>query len=176
MVETQFTATVKTLRSDNETEFTCMSTYFKSKGIVHEMSCVGTPQQNGRAERKHRHILNVARSLRFQASLPIEFWGECILTAANLINRTPTPVLNGKTPFEKLHNRSPPVHHLRTFGCLCFAHNQNHKGDKFASWSIRCVFLGYPNGKKGWRVFNLETKKVFYSRDVVFMESEFPYA
>lgn len=74
-VETQFSAIVKILRSDSGTEFTCMSNYFRSNGIIHETSCVGTPQQNGRAERKHRHILNVARSIRFQASLPVEFFG-----------------------------------------------------------------------------------------------------
>lgn len=159
MVETQFSAIVKTLRSDNGTKFTCMSNYFRSKGIVHETPCVGTPQQNGRAERKHRHILNVARSIRFQASLPVEFWGECILTAAYLINRTPTPILNGKTPFEMLDSRAPPIHHLRTFGCLCFAHNQNHKGDKFASRSIRCVFLGHRMGRKDGEFLILKLRR-----------------
>ena len=133
MVQVQFDTRVRRIHSDNGTEFMCLSAYFQEHGILHETSCVGTPQRNGRAERKHRHILNVARALRFQASLPIEFWGECILTAAYLINRTPTVVLRGKTPFELLYNRAPLISHLRIFGCTAYAHNQSHKGDKFAS-------------------------------------------
>lgn len=115
------------------------------------------------------------QALRFQANLPIEFWGYCALTAGYLINRTPTAVLNGKTPFEILYDRPPPLQHLRIFGCLCYVHNQKHGGDKFASRSNRCIFLGYPFGKKGWWVYNLETGHVSISRDVIFCESEFPY-
>ena len=47
------------------------------QGIIHQTSCIGTPQQNERVKRKHRHILNIARSLRFQGNLPIQFWGVC---------------------------------------------------------------------------------------------------
>ncbi|GJZ01314.1 retrovirus-related pol polyprotein from transposon TNT 1-94 [Tanacetum coccineum] len=111
---------------------------------------VGTPQKNGRVERKHRHILNVARALRFQSSLPIDFWGECILIAAYLINHTPSSILNGKTPYTVLHSVEPPYNHLRTFGCLCYAHTKT--GDKFASCSRKCVFVGYPYGQKGCSV------------------------
>lgn len=96
---------------------------------------MGTPHQNGRAERKHRHILNVAHALRFQAHLPIDFWGECILTAGYLINRTPSSVLGGQTPYQRLYNVSPSYVHIRVFGSLCYAHNQYHKRDKFASRS-----------------------------------------
>lgn len=73
MVERQFNKQVKIVRSDNGTEFTYMKTYFRDNGIIHKTSCVGTLQQNGRVERKHRHILNVARALRFQAQFPIQF-------------------------------------------------------------------------------------------------------
>lgn len=60
MVGRQFNKQVKVMRSDNDTEFMSLGTYFRELSIVHETSCVGTPQQNGRVERKHQHILNVA--------------------------------------------------------------------------------------------------------------------
>nr|GEY01211.1 retrovirus-related Pol polyprotein from transposon TNT 1-94 [Tanacetum cinerariifolium] len=72
--------------------------------------------------------------------------GECILTAAYLINRTPSPILKRKTPYTVLHNIEPPYNHLRTFGCLCYAHTKTV--DKFASRSRKCVFIGYPCGQK----------------------------
>jgi hypothetical protein len=127
-------------------------------------------------ERKHRHILNVARALRFQAQLPIEFWGECALAACYLINRTPTKTLDGRTPYELLYGKAPSLEHLRVVGCLAYAHNQHHKGDKFATRSRKCVFVGYPYGTKGWRMYDLELGIFFNSRDVVFCENEFPFA
>ena len=175
LVKRQFNKQVKTVRSDNGTEFTCLGNFFRKHGILHETSCIHTPQQNGRVERKHRHILNVAHALRFQANLPIEFWGECILTVGYLINRTPSLILQGKTPYEILYGKAPQIAHLRVFGCLCYVHNQEHKGDKFASRSRKCVFIGYPYGKKGWRAYDLETGTFLISRDVVFNEEKFPY-
>ncbi|KAG7598819.1 F-box associated interaction domain [Arabidopsis suecica] len=176
LIERQFDKKLKTLRSDNGSEFLSLGDFFREKGIIHETSCVGTPQQNGRVERKHRHILNVARALRFQANLPVEFWGFCALTAGYLINRTPSMILKGKTPFELLYQRTPPMNHLRVFGCLCYVHNQKHGGDKFASRSNKSVFLGYPYGKKGWKVYNLDTGVISTSRDVIFLENDFPFA
>ena len=122
------------------------------------------------------HFLNVARALRFQAQFPIQFWGECALAACYLINRTPTRNLNGKTPFELLYDKRPSLEHLRVIGCLTYAHNQHHKGDKFAARSRKCVFVGYPYGTKGWRMYDLELGVFFNSRDVVFCENEFPFA
>ncbi|KAI5428719.1 hypothetical protein KIW84_033637 [Lathyrus oleraceus] len=138
-------------------------------------SGVRTPQQNGRVERKHRHILNVARALRFQGNLSIDFWGECVLTAGYLINRTPSSISKGKSPYEILHGHAPCYTHLCVFGSLCFARNQHTNGDKFATRSRRCVFVGYPYGQKGWRVYDLESHEFFVSRDVIFSEDQFPF-
>ena len=77
-VETQFDSRVKTLRSNNGREFECMKQYLGTKGITFHSSCTSTPQQNRVVERKHRHLLNVGRALRFQANLPLKFWSESV--------------------------------------------------------------------------------------------------
>ncbi|XP_071708446.1 uncharacterized protein [Rutidosis leptorrhynchoides] len=102
ILENHFNAKVKILRSDNGTEFinNKMSDYTARKGIVHQTSCPYTPQQNDIVERKHRHLLNVARALMFQGGLPLNMWTECVLTACYLINMTPSSVFAGKTPYE----------------------------------------------------------------------------
>jgi IS30 family transposase len=74
LIERQYEKKIKVIRSDNGTEFTCLKTKFLELGIIFQTSCTWTHQQNGRVERKHRHILNVARALRFQGNLPISFW------------------------------------------------------------------------------------------------------
>lgn len=175
LIKRQFDRLIKVVRSDNGTEFNHLQDYFVRNGIIFESSCVGTPQQNGRVERKHQHILNVARALRFQGRLPIKFWGECALTACYLINRTPSPIIHNKTPYEMLFGKIPSYVSIRVFGCLCYAHNQRSKGDKFESRSRKCVFLGYPFGKKGWQLFDIETKEYFVSRDVKFHEQVYPF-
>ncbi|KAJ4747387.1 Retroelement pol polyprotein-like [Rhynchospora pubera] len=176
MVQTQFGVTVKCIRSDNGLEFQShhMKQFYAESGILHQTSCVFTPQQNGRVERKHRHILNVARALRFQANLPLEFWGECILTAAYLINRTPTQVLSNKTPYELLFGKAPSYAAVRNFGCLCYI--KSRTSDKFESRSRKCAFVGYPYGKKGWKVFDLETQEFIISRDIIFCEDVYPFS
>ena len=83
--------------------------------------------------------------------------------------------MDGKTPYEILYGQAPSYKHIQTFGCLCYAHDQNRDKDKFASRSRKCIFVGYPFGKKGWRLYDLESGEYFVSRDVIFVEAEFPY-
>ncbi|KAM2881066.1 hypothetical protein COP2_014191 [Malus domestica] len=172
---TQFNAAVKAIRVDNGSEFLSMRGYFQSTGIELQRTCVYTPQQNGVVERKHRHILTVARALRFQSNVPLIFWGDCVLTAVYLINRLPSPLLSNKSPFELLYNRPPSLEHLRVFGCLTYA-TTVHPTHKFEPRAHRCVFVGYPTGHKGYKLYNLETKTFFISRDVKFHETSFPFS
>ena len=174
MSERQFGRQVRTIRTDNGSEFTVLRKYFHEHGIFHQTSCVDTPQQNARVERKHRHILNVARACLFQARLPTTFWGESILAAAHLINRTPTPILDSKTPYEVLHGKPPAFDQLRVFGCLAYAHRRARDKDKFGARSRKCLFVGYPFGKKAWQLYDMDTNEFFISRDVTFCEDKFP--
>ncbi|GJZ88337.1 ribonuclease H-like domain-containing protein, partial [Tanacetum coccineum] len=83
LIHNQFNVKIKTFRSDNGTEFVNkkMFSLLADLGIIHQTSCPHTPQQNGIAERKHRHLLNVARSLMFQGEISLNFLYDCILTS-----------------------------------------------------------------------------------------------
>ena len=177
VVPTQFKTCVKTIHSDNGGEF--LSTRFKtilnSYGIIHHRSCPYTPQQNGIVERKHRHLLDTACSLMFQASLPSPFWGHAILMATSIINRLSSSLLSWKTPFEILYQKPPTYDLLKVFGCLCFATiTQPHK-DKFSPRATRCIFLGLSLGQKAFKLYDLSTHNIFVSRDVKFHEHIFPF-
>lgn len=87
----------------------------------------------------------------------------------------PSAVIGWETPYERLLNRKPEYEHLRIIGCLCYAFNTDRKLDKFGEKGVRCVLVGYANEQKGYRVFDLQNRKVFVSRDVVFKEEIFPF-
>ncbi|KAL0385511.1 UNVERIFIED_CONTAM: Copia protein [Sesamum radiatum] len=152
-VKTQFDSSVKCIRTDDGSEFLShdCQTLFSSLGIAHQKTCPYTPQQNGLVERRHKQLLELARSLIFQAHLPTTFWGEALLAATYLLNRLPSSVLSWKTPYELLHKQPPSYDNLRVFRCLCFATLTKPHKDKFGKRALRCVFLGYCTDHKGFK-------------------------
>ena len=118
--ERQFDTKIKTIRSDNGLEF-IMKQFYDETGIVHQTTCVETPQDNGIVERKHQHLLNVTRSLLFQSNLPSIFWSYVLVHFAVLVNCMPTSFLHNKTPYENLYGTTYDIDSLKVFGCLCFS-------------------------------------------------------
>ena len=176
-VQAQFGKRVKVLRTDNGTEFVNSGCHklFAELGILHQRSCPYTSQQNGVAERKHRHSLEVTRALRLQAHSPIRYCGHCLLAAAHIINRLPSSVLKFDTPYERLYGSKPSVSHVKTLGCLCFAKLLTEH-DKLMPRSRPAVLMGYSELQKGYILLDLTDKSFFTSRDVVFREDLFPFA
>ncbi|KAI3494583.1 hypothetical protein L1887_40715 [Cichorium endivia] len=177
MIKVQSEKNVKRIRCDNGGEFTSnlMRDFYSKEGILLETTYPHTPQQNGMVERKHRHLLEMARAIRFQANIPKRFWGECILTAAYIINRLPSKIVKNKTPYELVWNAKPQYDHMKVFGCLTYFKNTNTKGDKFEQKGKLGVFLGYPQGTKGYKVYDIKERKIMISRDVLFCENIFPF-
>lgn len=167
MIELQYKAQVRGVRSDNAPELK-FTELFKKKGILPYHSCPETLEQNSVVERKHQHILNVARALMFQSHLTLDYWGDSILTAVFLINKTPTPLLKNKSPYEALMAKTPDYSGLKVFGCLAYMSTSSKNRHKFQPPSKPCVFIGYPAGYKGYKLLDLETNKIHISRNVIF--------
>ncbi|MCH80679.1 peptide transporter PTR2, partial [Trifolium medium] len=148
--------------TDNGPEF-FLTDFFAKTGILHQKSCVETPQQNARVERKHQHILNVARALLFQSHLPKQFWSYAVMHAVFLINRISTPILNNKSPYFCLLNKSPDLANLKCFGSLAYASTlQNHR-TKLSCRARKCAFLGFKTGMKGVVLVDIDTREILVS-------------
>ena len=86
-IQTQFHVFVQTLRSDNAKEYLSepFQSFMLQHGILHQTSCVNTPSQNGVAERKNKHLLEIVWTLLFQMNVPKHFWADTVSIAFFLL-------------------------------------------------------------------------------------------
>jgi hypothetical protein len=170
LVEKKTEQKIKTVRSDNGTEYTShyLKDFLKQEGIRHELTVEYTPQQNGVAERKNRSLLETARCLMIQLGLSASFWAEAILTANHIRNRCPSRSLGGEIPFKMWTRRTPIVSYFRKFGTRAFALDKTPGKGKFDSRSKKCIFIGYSVQSKAYRLWDPEARKVIRSRLVTF--------
>ena len=75
------------------------------------------------------------------------------------------------TPYEALNGEKPNISHMRTFGCLSHVHIPQDERDKIDPKSKKCILMGYGDNIKGYRLYDLSSKKIIHSRDVIFDES-----
>jgi len=172
LIGNQLGTKLKVLRTDNGFEFVLeqFNEFCRKIGIKRHKTVPHTPQQNGLAERMNRTILEKVRCMLLSAGLPNTFWGEAANIAAYLINRCPSSTLGFKTPMKAWSGEPPDYLGLKVFGSLAFAHVKQGKLDARA---IKCVFIGYPEGVKGYKLWKLELgeTRCIISRDVTFDES-----
>jgi histone deacetylase 1/2 len=98
LIERKLDRKILTVQSDWGGEYVKLNTFFQTQGISHHVSCPHAHQQNGSAERKHRHIVEVGLALLANAHMPLKFWDEAFLTATYLINMLPSRVIQNDTP------------------------------------------------------------------------------
>lgn len=165
---------IQIIRSDNAMEYiqSAVDSFCIERGIIHQTSCTRSSQQNGIAERKLRHLLDVARTLLFHMRVPKHFWSDAVLTACYLINRMPSVILNQGSPFTLLYPESSPFSLTPSvFGCVAFVHVLDPGRDKLYPRARKCIFLGYSRTQKGYRCYHPESWRYFVSSDVTFFES-----
>jgi hypothetical protein len=136
---------IKCLRSDGGGEYFSneFSEYLKEHGIQRKYSCNYSLEQNGVAERKNRHIVEITRAMLNGKKLPNYFWAEAVATIIYIMNRTPITIVHGMTPEEKFTSKKPDVSHLKVFGYIAYVHVPDEKRSKLDPKAKKCIFIRY---------------------------------
>ncbi|GKU93013.1 hypothetical protein SLEP1_g6653 [Rubroshorea leprosula] len=177
MIVNQFDKNIQVFQSDGGGEFSSKAfvNYLAECGIKQQVSCPGNPEQNGTAERKHKHIVETGLTMLLHANMPPRYWVEGFSTAVFLINRMPTPILKNKSPYFILYGKVPNYSMIKVFGCRCFPYLKDYAANKLQPRSLPCVFIGYSPIHKGYKCLHPPTQRVYISRHVVFDENFLPY-
>ena len=158
---------IRCLRSDNGSEFTSnpFRKLVEDNGIVHQFATVGVSQQNGKAERNIRTIIEKAVASLSKKDLPNYLWDEAVNQTVYTHNR----LLNsaGIVPYTLWFGRKPNVSNLRIFGSS--GEMLVKKSGKFDSRSKTVVLMGY-EGESIYRCYDRHSKHIELSSSVSWNE------
>jgi hypothetical protein len=160
------------VKTDNGGEFRGkeFEQFCKQCGTTRQNTTPYTPQQNGVYERMNITLMDKARSMLSGAGLAQEFWAEAIDIAKYLVNMSPSSTLVDSTPHEVWSGNKPSLSHLKVFGYDAFVHVPKEKRSKLDKKVVKCIFIGYKEGMKGYKLWDPASRKIVYSRDVVFRD------
>ena len=151
--------------------------HLRSSGIQQLVSCPYTPQQNGLAEHRHRHITELGLSMMFQSKTPQKFLVEAFYTANFLCNMLPSSVLDDRrSPFEVLNNKDPDYSALRSFGCIVIQCSEIIKLQNLILNLFTAFFWDTMTNTKVIAACTLQQGMFTYLRHVLFDELSFPFA
>ena len=114
----------------------------------------------------------MARVMLKAQNVPTKFWAEAVFTACHISNRVFLRKGTLQTPYELWKGKKPNLSYSHVFGCKCYVLNDRERLGKFNSKSDEGMFLGYSSNSRAYRIFNLRTRRVIESINVVFSDSE----
>lgn len=173
LVKNKFGKSIMILHIDNGKEY-CnkeFNDYLVKHGITLETTAPYTPEQNGKAERDLRTIVECARSMLYTKDIPTYLWAEAVNTAVYILNRTPNSHIPSSSPYEIWTGKKPILNHIKTFGCDAYMHVPKELRNKLAPKSKKFIFVGYDGNSTNYRLYEPETKKIKISRNVTFNEN-----
>ncbi|EZA58507.1 Eukaryotic translation initiation factor 3 subunit A [Ooceraea biroi] len=175
LAENQTGLKIKKVRTDNGLEY-CnkhFEVFFKKNGIIHETTVQYTPEQNGVAERLNWTIIEKTRAMLQDSGLCKKYWGEAVMTAIYVKNRSPTVAVPRATPEELWSGYKTDVSDLSIFGYRVFVHTPKELRKKLDPKSKEYIMVGYCDHTKGYRLADpLQPGKVIKARDVTFLEDD----
>ena len=149
-VERQFNCKIKSLQTDWGGEFRSLLPLLDQLGVLFRHPCPYVHEQNGKVERKHRHVVETGLTLLAQAVMPLTYWWTAFSSAVYLINRLPTSTLHMVSPFEAIYHKKPDYLQLKVFGYSCYPYLRPYNKHKLQFRSSQCIFMGYSSSHKGY--------------------------
>ena len=143
MLETQSGQKLRKVRTDRGGEYLNneLKDFYSAKGIVHQTTAPYTPEQNGKAERLNRTLMERVRAMLQDAKLPNSLWAEAVTTANYIRNRSPV-CGDSKTPKELFYGDKPDVSNMKTFGARAYVHIPKAQRQKLDPVSIKGIMVG----------------------------------
>ena len=164
---------IRRLRTDRAYESKAWEDYCQQHGITHEFTAPYSSAQNGLAERAIRTTMDDVRTLLNDSNLSHSYWAEAAAYSIDVRNLIPSKRHPGRIPTESFSGERQSVAHLRVFGAKCWAKIPTALGiSKLDPRSTECRLLGYASGKGNYKVQDIQSRRVFISRDVVFEEGQ----
>jgi hypothetical protein len=114
----------------------------------------------------------MVRIMLKEKHLPNEYWVDAVVCSVYIMNKIPTRSVKNQVPHESWSGKNNNVSHLRIFGCVAYAHVPQQMRRKLDERSEKCVFVGYSEDSKEYRLYNPITKKYVINKDVEFKEEE----
>ena len=157
--------------SDNGGEFISaeFTKALEEAGIEWQLAAPYAHQQNSKAKQVMHTLKGHSLTMLEAAGLPSILWGKAILTTTYLWNCTKSTALPPrKTPYEMVNNKKPDLSHLCIFGSWCWACISTELQSKLGPKSHWAIFMGYPEGVKGYHLRDSGSSTFFIVRDVIF--------
>ncbi|RVW21166.1 Retrovirus-related Pol polyprotein from transposon TNT 1-94 [Vitis vinifera] len=143
--------------------------YLMKCGIVPQYTMLGTPSQNGVAERRNRTLKDMIRSMISHSTLPESLWGEAIKTTVYILNRVPSKAV-AKTPYELWTSKKPSIRHLHVWGCPAKATPYKPNEKKLDFRTVSCYFVRYSERSRGFKFYDPSSRSFFETGNAKFIE------
>ena len=166
LMENQSGHHIKILSTDRGGEYVSNEfiNFCKTHGIQKKFTARYTPQQNNVSERKKITIMKMACIIMVAKHLPNEYWAKAVAPPVYIMNRCLTKSVKNKVPQEAWTCMNHSVSQLNFFGCVAYAHVPNELRKKLDKKGHKCIFVGYSEDTKSYKLYDLVARKVIISR------------
>ncbi|GJY31689.1 putative ribonuclease H-like domain-containing protein [Tanacetum coccineum] len=131
-----------------------------AQGIEHQTSTAQTPEQNGVVKRRNRTLVEADRTMLSASKVTLFFWAEAIATTCFTQNHSLVIPRHEKTPYHIINGQKPSVKFFHIFGSLFYIVRDGENLDKKKEKGDACIFVGYSNQSRAYRVYNKRTRVI----------------